>query len=376
MSNTSTFARSPIANTSFVDLVSVVHQKWASGWLPRDLIRLAETIDRPLLVELMVDLIAADRAGWHEDAAAVWNEHGDFLGATVWWNSTLDYWQQLIARTGPAVEDVELLATYANALLSMPTRDLPQFEPPPWEPGLEQPDTAGIGQERALTKIRALLAKAESTDYPEEAELLSAKAQELIARYSIDIAMLAETCDVPGGRRVYVESPYAKPKFFLLAEVAEANDCQVVWNNNLKTATLLGHRADMDLVDLLFTSLLVQGTGAVLAAGSKSQYGQSTTRSWRNAFWAGYAGRIGERLLEASLRTRGEAVEQHRDLLPVLAGRSEAVERAVAEAFPNLGSLRLSSSNFEGHTAGRQFADRATLNSNPLAKSQVALSGY
>jgi hypothetical protein len=38
--------------------------------------------------------------------------------------------------------------------------------------------------------VRALLAKAESTTYPEEADALTAKAQELMARHSIDRAML------------------------------------------------------------------------------------------------------------------------------------------------------------------------------------------
>ena len=42
-----------------------------------------------------------------------------------------------------------------------------------------------------LSRIRALLAKAEATEYAEEAEALSARAQELMAKYSIDQALLA-----------------------------------------------------------------------------------------------------------------------------------------------------------------------------------------
>ncbi|MEE3919447.1 DUF2786 domain-containing protein [Micromonospora sp. BRA006-A] len=43
---------------------------------------------------------------------------------------------------------------------------------------------------RMLDRVRALLAKAESTGYPAEAEAFTAKAQELMARHSIDAALL------------------------------------------------------------------------------------------------------------------------------------------------------------------------------------------
>ena len=43
------------------------------------------------------------------------------------------------------------------------------------------PDSARP-DEKVLGRVRALLAKAESTTFPEEAEALTAKAQELMAR--------------------------------------------------------------------------------------------------------------------------------------------------------------------------------------------------
>ena len=52
-------------------------------------------------------------------------------------------------------------------------------------------DKAARPESRMLTRIRALLAKAEATGFPEEAEALSAKAQELMARHSIDEALIA-----------------------------------------------------------------------------------------------------------------------------------------------------------------------------------------
>ncbi|NEA40757.1 DUF2786 domain-containing protein, partial [Streptomyces sp. SID11385] len=69
---------------------------------------------------------------------------------------------------------------------------LPAIEPvgpPPGAPrdGLSLPPAHD--EPRMLTRIRALLAKAEATGFPEEAEALTTKAQELMARHSIDEAL-------------------------------------------------------------------------------------------------------------------------------------------------------------------------------------------
>ena len=50
-----------------------------------------------------------------------------------------------------------------------------------------------VVEPRILDKVRALLAKAESTEFPEEAEAYTAKAQELMARHRIDRAVLGAT---------------------------------------------------------------------------------------------------------------------------------------------------------------------------------------
>ena len=126
--------------------------------------------------------------------------------------------------------------------------------------------------ERMLGRIRALLAKAESTEFAEEAEALSARAQELMAKYSIDHALLAAETgreETPGGRRIAVDNPYEAPKATLLQTVAEANRCRVVWSKELGLVTVIGFPADLDAVELLFTSLLVQANTAMLRAGGK-----------------------------------------------------------------------------------------------------------
>ena len=221
---------------------------------------------------------------------------------------------------------------------------------------------------RVLEKVRALLAKAESTTFPEEAEALSAKAQELMARHAIDEAMVGAgggtgIGDGPTGVRVPVDDPYAGAKSILLSEVAAANRCRAVWSKGLGLSTVLGFEADLEFVDVLYTSLLVQATSAMVAAGSHvDRSGRSRTRSFRQAFLLAYACRIGQRLREAEAFSRAAAAEEYGEaLLPVLADRSAAVKAAEAEAFPHLVSRSVSISNAAGWAAGKAAADLASL---------------
>jgi hypothetical protein len=110
-----------------------------------------------------------------------------------------------------------------------------------------------------LTRVRALLAKAESTEFEAEVETFTAAAQSLMARHSIDVAMLAaESGGRPGtegpqGRRLSIDAPYEVPKLMLLNVVASANRCRSIWNKKLGFATVLGFTPDLHAVEVLFT---------------------------------------------------------------------------------------------------------------------------
>jgi hypothetical protein len=224
---------------------------------------------------------------------------------------------------------------------------------------------------RILHRVTGLLAKAESTTYPDEAEALTAKAQELMTRHAIDVAALdSERARgaAASGRRIGIDDPYARARVTLLSEVARANRCRAVWSRGLGFATVFGHEGDLDAVELLYTSLLVQATRAMVAArppGSGSRGlapSGSATRSFRQSFLVAYAQRIGDRLREVAEATAAEhAADRAGSLLPVLARRADAAEAAAAAAFPNLRTFSTSGRDAEGWTAGRQAADRADL---------------
>ena len=148
--------------------------------------------------------------------------------------------------------------------------------------------------------------------------------------------------DGPQGRRIGIDNPYEGPKAVLLQVVASANRCRMVWSRELGFGTVVGFEADLDSVEVLFTSLLVQATRTLASAGSRSTvHGGSRTRSFRQSFLAAFADRIGERLHEATAQAEEAAVAAHtngRELVPLLAARAEEVDETAEHLVPRRAS--------------------------------------
>ena len=226
-------------------------------------------------------------------------------------------------------------------------------------------------QSDVLAKVRALLAKAESTPFEAEAEALTAKAQELMARHRIELAMLdaggRSRRDQPTSRQIRIDDPYADAKVRLLAAVADANGCRTVWSKAMRCATVFGFADELAGVELLFTSLLVQSAAALRRAGSQHDaYGRSRTKRFRRSFLIAFAVRIGERLRAAvDAMVGSERASTGAELVPLFARRDAEVEAAVRAAFPNTRSLSVSVSDADGWHAGTAFGDRADLGTVP-----------
>lgn len=218
-----------------------------------------------------------------------------------------------------------------------------------------------------LQKVRALLAKAEATPYEAEADAFTAKAQELIVRYRIDRVLLDKERARDRGsavaRRIDLEDPYLKAKVVLLSNIADANQCRVIWPKPHRYVQVFGVADDIDAVEELFTSLLLQATGALRRAGSKQdELRRSRTAAFRRAFLLSFALRIGQRLAETVDATvEAAAAETSVALVPLFAARAEASEALALETFPHVRPLRASVSDAEGWHAGAAFADQADL---------------
>jgi hypothetical protein len=125
--------------------------------------------------------------------------------------------------------------------------------------------TQGGVDQKVLGRVRGLLAKAESTEFPDEAEALSAKAQELMNRHAFDQAVLYTEGHVEQSatsRRLWLDNLSAKSQ--LVHVVVEANRCRAVVYDKLGFVALVG-----DALDLEFTrAAVVQATRAMVSAGS------------------------------------------------------------------------------------------------------------
>jgi hypothetical protein len=222
--------------------------------------------------------------------------------------------------------------------------------------------TASSSTEKIVSRVQGLLAKAESTTFPEEAEALVAKAQELMARYAIDEAVAQQRDhrgERPEMRQMNIDAPYASAKTTLLTSVGHANFVQVVFNGTGR-ATLVGFAADLEVVEMLFASLLVQATAAMLRV-PKDEYG-GQVRAFRHAFLIAYARRIGQRLKEARAAAQQDAESEIGvALVPLFEARRSAIDERVREEFPYLRTKYTSVSHYGGYGAGRAAADRADI---------------
>jgi hypothetical protein len=142
-----------------------------------------------------------------------------------------------------------------------------------------------------LAKIRKLLAQAEDpAATPEEAVAFTAKATELIAAYGIDQALLDAplVSDTPVSDMVLeMLAPYAVEKSVLAFEVAHALRCHGVRRKHGPRVSLhvFGRRPDLACVEMLFTSLLLQGTTAMLRTMiPPGEHAAAFRRTW----WLGF----------------------------------------------------------------------------------------
>ena len=227
--------------------------------------------------------------------------------------------------------------------------------------------TASSGPEHPkLARVRALLAKAESTEFDEEAEALSAKAQELISRYALDRLVAQGPSagrDDLAVRRIWLDPPYVHAKTLLVAVVAAANRCRAASADRLGFSVVVGSPADLEVVELLVTSLLVQADAAMLRHGRRTTAsGAARTKSFRQSFLTAYATRIGDRLTAA---THAAASATDADLLPVLRSQEAAVAEEFDRLVPHTRGRSVSVSNGDGWFAGLAAADQATLDVSP-----------
>jgi hypothetical protein len=235
-----------------------------------------------------------------------------------------------------------------------------------------------------LDKVRKLLAKAEAEGVtPPEAEALTAKAAELMARYGIDRARLGalrpET-DKPSNRIIDIANPWAQVRLHLLAGIARAMRCQCVQLHTKEAGARLhifGYESDLERTDILYTSLLLQMASALThdqllwAASPPDRRG--SRRAWNRSYLLGWVTAVIGRVQAAEARARETAGAEDRasggpSTELVLADRSVKVRKELDDAYPVTRKTRITYSG-RGYGAGHAAGQRADIGAGRLGPS-------
>ena len=238
-------------------------------------------------------------------------------------------------------------------------------------PGAEAPG-------RLLDRVRKLLAKAEDESVtPPEAEALTAKAAELMAKYGIDLALLAadrpET-DQPASRMLDIDNPWARVKAHLLCGLGSALRCQCLLIPSERPGSrvhVFGYASDIERTDMLYTSVLIQMWHGLAAAQVPEWSG--SPRAWRRSWLLGFCTAVITRVRAAEHAAAGQgsgpaAGAGSRTAL-VLADRSLVIRRNAEQAYPQTRRTRLSYSG-SGYGDGYARGQRADIGGTRLARSR------
>ncbi len=346
------------------EVIGTLARSWDDGWQPLDIVHVARRRGSARAAEWVTGAILAEagRSGAFTRAPQAWVDQLSSLDAGPAQSAP-----DLIDRGGRADDATWVAALVALCLL----RRLPRAEPlmptpSRWDrprPSATRSASRQASDPKLLSRIRALLAKAESTDFSAEAEAYTAKAQDLMTRHSVDEAVLHQEAGdsvTVGGRRVHIDNPYAPEKADLLNQVARANRVKAIWHEFPSFMSIVGVPTDLEQVEMLFTSLLIQATRAMTEAGRSSRANSvDRSSSFRRAFLVAYATRIGQRLTTAT----DEAVASYGSaLVPVFERQARAVDEEYERLFPHVKESRAGRSlNRRGWEAGTAAADRAVL---------------
>jgi hypothetical protein len=221
--------------------------------------------------------------------------------------------------------------------------------------------------DRLLDRVRKLLAKAEGEGVTqEEAQALTAKAAELMAKYGIDRALLAARrpdTDQPDSTLVDVYNPWGRVRAHLLCGLASALRCQpimVTSEEGTLRVHIFGYASDLERTDVLYTSLLIQMWHGLVAAEVP---GRAPTRAWRRSWLLGFAVAVIARVQAAERRAeRAAAAEQTPggSTALVLADRSLVIRRNAAQAYPNTRTTRMTYTG-NGYSDGFAQGKRADI---------------
>lgn len=213
-----------------------------------------------------------------------------------------------------------------------------------------------------IEKVRKLLAMAEGSANPNEADAFSRKAAELIAVHRIDPERLrAESRDDLGVVEIELgRGAYVRGRLALLGAVGDAHGCKVVFEVRSRgtVAFVAGFRSDLETTSLLYHSLHTQASSRMAAERRATA---AATQQWRRSFLFGYADQICGMLAQSASEAQRHIAAPH-STLPALRARDRRVEEFSRERFGRVvAARRPKAATPTGWQAGREAAAGADL---------------
>lgn len=248
-----------------------------------------------------------------------------------------------------------------------------------------------------LEKVRALLNTAESLSQQgntEAAESYRERAIAMMTSHGIDEMMLAATekrREEIVKVRIDIPDPYSKDKGILLHQVAKGLGCKSIRITGVKDkhCYVIGFEGDVERVEMLYTSLLLQAFGELAKIRpedviphystpfyySKAEKGRART-TYNKAWLSGFAQTVGTRLWEATQRARQQYETDHSTSTAlVVASRESQVEAFYEGAFTNVrrgGRRQLNS--WQGYGHGEKAGQRANIGTTTVGGKRAALT--
>lgn len=239
-------------------------------------------------------------------------------------------------------------------------------------------------------RINKLMAKAERTEYKEEAEAFLAKAQELMTEYSIDEAMLRDcqprvTEEIEELKLVYTGG-MRKVLYRLGIRLAEYNGCRAFYTDRRHAqprnvaVTVIGFPKDLERVELLDTSLRVQCAVALKKFSDEHvdpTWHRGYKRNEKREFVLGYTDGVGVKLKVAEAKAVEDAAEAKGTGVELaIRSRKDQIDDWTDKSYPNLRTVR--SRMQRGSTTSRmngvQKGKRANTSTDPTLRQRGALT--
>ncbi|MEN8650594.1 DUF2786 domain-containing protein [Streptomyces sp. 21So2-11] len=231
-----------------------------------------------------------------------------------------------------------------------------------------------------LETIRALLATAEDSRTPEaEAELARKRAFEMMAKYGVEQAMLNDSnpsSDAPTDRQIVLDNPWAMERVRLINRIATALGCELIHlgrdgSGPSRRVHIFGYASDLQRVELLYTSLLLQMNSGLVTQSVPPGQG---ARAWRRSWLIGFINRVGDRIAEAERGAREDAKGETttttgRSAALVLADRKTVVERNYRQAYPRSRKGGTTTITGNGYGAGWAAGSRADIGGKRIGRT-------